>query len=259
MARFFLPRKNLHADRGVIDGQELEHLRRVLRLGPGAPIKVFDDSGEEHEAVIQSVTADRAEIEILRSGQTVRESPLDLTLALGLTKGEKMDLVVEKATELGVRTIVPFISAYAVPRFDATKAGRRTERWRKIALNAAKQCGRTQVPAIPPLCDFSTLLSRPEPALKLLCWEREGQYSLKQAYEDHSTARALLLAIGPEGGFNAEEAQRARSHGFESVHLGRRILRAETAALAAAALAQYLWGDLGEGSFPPGGFPGSNL
>lgn len=251
MARFFLPRENLQAKRGVIDGQELEHLRRVLRLRPGAPIIVFDDLGGEHEAVVRSVTADRAEIEILRSVQSVRESSLELTLALGLTKGEKMDLVVEKATELGVRTIAPFISAYSVPRFDAAKSARRAERWRKIALNAAKQCGRTQVPAISPLCDFSTLLSRPEPALKLLCWEREGQYSLQHAYENHSTARALLLAIGPEGGFNAEEAERARSHGFECVHLGRRILRAETAALAAATLAQYLWGDLGEGSSPP--------
>ncbi|HSK28846.1 MAG TPA: 16S rRNA (uracil(1498)-N(3))-methyltransferase [Candidatus Limnocylindria bacterium] len=246
MARFFLPQTNIHGQRGFIDGQELAHLQRVLRLAPGDRITVFDERGWEHEAVIQSLTAERGEIEILRSSEATRESSLDLTLALGLTKGEKMDLVVEKATELGVRSILPFTSTHAVPKFDATKAARRSERWRKIALSAAKQCGRTQVPAVLPLCDFPTLLSRPEPAFKLLFWESESQQSLQQAYEKHSTAEALLLTVGPEGGFRGEEVELARASGFETAHLGRRILRAETAAVAAVTLAQFLWGDLAE-------------
>jgi len=245
MARFFLPRKNIQDNRGVIDGQELAHLQRVLRLVPGDRITVFDDAGWEHEAVIQSLTAERGEIEIRRSYEAGRESALNITLALGLTKGEKMDLVVEKATELGVQSIIPFASAHAVPKFDQTKVAKRTERWRKIALSAAKQCGRSQVPEVLPLCDFMTLVSQPAaPALKLLFWEKEEQQSLQRVKERNPGANALLLVVGPEGGFSTEEVNLARTRGFETIHLGRRILRAETAAVTVVSLAQFLWGDL---------------
>ncbi len=174
-----------------------------------------------------------------------RESALPITLAVGLTKGEKIDFVVEKATELGVQTIVPFTSEYAVPKLDAEKIAKRTERWQKIAVSAAKQCGRTRVPEILPLCDYHRLVSQPWPdILKLIFWEKETDQSLQQVYERHREAKAVLLAVGPEGGFTMEEAAAARSQSFEPVHIGRRILRAETAALAALALVQYLWGDL---------------
>jgi 16S rRNA (uracil1498-N3)-methyltransferase len=245
MARFFLPRKNIQDNRGIIDGQELTHLQRVLRLVLGDRIIVFDDMGWEHEAVIQSLTAERGEIEIRRSYEAGRESPLHITLALGLTKGEKMDLVVEKATELGVQSIIPFASAHAVPKFDQTKIAKRTERWRKIALSAAKQCGRSQVPEVVTLCDFMTLVSQPvAPALKLLFWEKEDQQSLQRVNERDPGANALLLVVGPEGGFSTAEANLARTRGFETIHLGRRILRAETAAVTVVSLAQFLWGDL---------------
>jgi 16S rRNA (uracil1498-N3)-methyltransferase len=245
MARFFLPRKNIRDNRGVIDGQELAHLQRVLRFAPGDRITVFDDTGWEHEAVIQSLSAERGEIEIIQSYEAGRESALFITLALGLTKGEKMDLVVEKATELGVQSIMPFVSAHAVPKLDPTKAAKRTERWRKIALSAAKQSGRSQVPEVLPLCDFMTLVSQPAaPALKLLFWEKEDHQSLQQVKERNPGADNLLLVVGPEGGFSAEEANLARSRGFATIHLGRRILRAETAAVTVVSLAQFLWGDL---------------
>jgi 16S rRNA (uracil1498-N3)-methyltransferase len=243
MARFFLARKNLHADRGIIEGRELEHLQRVLRLGPGDRVTVFDDAGWEHEAVIRSLTRERAEIEILRSYEAGKESPLHITLALGLTKGEKLDLVVEKATELGVQAIIPFASLHAVPKLDAAKIAKRSERWRKIALSAAKQCGRTQVPEILTLRDFAALSQQPA-ALKLLFWEKEERRSLYQVHEQNPLAPSLLLAVGPEGGFSVTEAEFARTRGFETVHLGRRILRAETAAVTVVSLAQFLWGDL---------------
>jgi 16S rRNA (uracil1498-N3)-methyltransferase len=245
MARFFLPRENLQAGRGVIDGRELEHLRRVLRLGPGDQITVFGDDGREHEAVIRSLSAQRGEIEILRSYEANRESPLAVTLALGLTKGEKMDFVIEKATELGVQTILPFRSSHAVPKFDAAKVAKRAERWRNIVLSAAKQCGRTRTPEVLPLCEFAALLNRSE-ALKLMFWEKEKRRSLRELHAQQSSVASLLLAVGPEGGFSAEEADWARAGGFETVHLGRRILRAETAALAVVSLVQFLWGDLSE-------------
>src|SRR6266850_6154591 len=107
MARFFLPKEKIHDGRGIIDGQELTHLSRVLRLRPGDLVTLFDDSGREHDAVIDSLTAEHGELRILRSYESRRESPLQIILAVGLTKGEKLDLVVEKATELGAQTIVP--------------------------------------------------------------------------------------------------------------------------------------------------------
>ena len=245
MARFFLPSRQIHDNRGTIDGQELDHLRKVLRLKPGDHITVFDDTGWEHEAVIRSVAGAQGEIEIVRSYQAERESPLHLTLAVGLTKGAKIDFVVEKATELGVQTIIPFTSAHAVPKLDERKIAARTERWRKIALSATKQCGRTQAPEILPLMRFEELLVSAQPeAAKLLCWERETEQSLRQAHEKLRDTKGLLVAVGPEGGFSPIEAELARQHGFEQVHLGRRILRAETAAITALSLVQFLWGDL---------------
>ena len=154
MARFFVPRRDIEGNRGVVVGEELQHLRRVLRLAAGDVITIFDDTGREHDAVICSIGPEAAAIEITSSYEAKRESSLDLSLALGLTKGEKMDFVIEKATELGVQTIVPFISAYAVPKLNERKIAARSERWQKIALSAAKQCGRTQIPKLLPLCGF---------------------------------------------------------------------------------------------------------
>jgi len=245
MARFFVPKKNLRDKQGVIDGQELAHLRRVLRLAPGDRITVFDDSGWEHEAVIRNLTADRGEIEIIRSYEAGRESGLRITLALGLVKGEKLDFVVEKATELGVQMMAPFTSAFSVPKWDARKIEARTSRWRKIALSASKQCGRTRVPEILPLREFRALVEDASAeTLKLLFWENERHQSLRQTQEKFSRPESVLVVIGPEGGFSEQEAELAKSHDFQLVGLGQRILRAETAAVTALGLVQFLWGDL---------------
>ncbi|HEX2226543.1 MAG TPA: 16S rRNA (uracil(1498)-N(3))-methyltransferase [Candidatus Binatia bacterium] len=244
MARFFVPRGNIEGSRGIVVGEELLHLRRVLRLAAGDIITIFDDTGREHDAVICSVGPEAAAVEITSSYEAKRESTLDLTLALGLTKGEKMDFVIEKATELGVQTIVPFISAYAVPKLNERKIAARSERWQKIALSAAKQCGRTQIPKLLPLCAFREFIGQVSPdTFKLLFWEKESTQSLREL-QQHRGAKPVLITIGPEGGFSAEEAEQATKHGFHRVTLGRRILRAETAAVAALSVAQFLWGDL---------------
>jgi len=245
MARFFIRKDQIHGDRATLAGAELEHMRRVLRLTVGDEVTLFDDSGWEHDAAIRSYEAGRGELEIRRSYEAGRESPLALTLALGLTKGEKMDVVVEKATELGVTTIMPFTSSFTVPKLDDKKVAKRTERWRKIALSAAKQSGRTQVPEILPLCEFDELIAGAGAnQLKLLFWEKETAQSLRQVHAANPAATAILVAIGAEGGLSNAEAQLARERGFASVHLGRRILRAETAAVAVLSLVQFLWGDL---------------
>jgi 16S rRNA (uracil1498-N3)-methyltransferase len=246
MARFFLPKERIQDQRGTVIGDELAHLRKVLRLEPGDRFIVFDDTGWEHEAVVCSFSAHQGDIEILRSYQAERESALQMTLAVGLTKGEKMDFVVEKATELGVLNIVPFTSTYTVPKLDDRKAQARTERWKKIVVSAAKQSGRTRLPKVYTLCEFREFVKQPwGDTLKLFFWEREGQQTLKQVHDSQPDARAVLLVVGPEGGFSFAEADMAQQHGFRSVQLGPRILRAETAAVAALSLVQLLWGDLG--------------
>jgi 16S rRNA (uracil1498-N3)-methyltransferase len=245
MPRFFVPRSGISNGRGIIVGEEFDHLRRVLRLASDDLIGVFDDQGREYEAVIRRVGADHAEFEVLRSCEAQRESPLNLMVAVALTKGEKMDFVVEKATELGAHAVAPVVSAHTVPKLDERKRAKREERWKKIALAAAKQCGRSRVPEILPVCAYSEFVSRPAGrSLKLLFWENEAQHTLEQAHAQESGVRSVILAIGPEGGFAPEEVQLALRHGYRSVSLGRRILRAETAAVAALSLVQYLWGDL---------------
>src|SRR4051812_19352795 len=140
MARFFISSENVHDGRAMLTGQESNHLRRVLRLRPNDRIIVFDDSGWEHEAVIRSFEAETSNLEIVRSYQVDKESPLRVTLALALTKGDRIDFTIEKATELGVHTIVPFACSRTVPKLDREKIEKRTLRWQKIAVSAAKQC-----------------------------------------------------------------------------------------------------------------------
>lgn len=246
MARFFLPQNQIQNNRGTITGDELEHLKKVLRLRPGDAVTIFDDAGREHEGIIRAYGRGRGEIEIVKSYQAGRESSLEATLALGLTKGEKIDFVVEKATELGVHAIAPFVSAHTVPRLDRGKIDRRRERWQKIALSAAKQSGRTRIPEILPLSDFAALIRKPwSCSLKLLFWEQESRQTLNQIRETPLDPPAVVLFIGPEGGFSTEEASQAIAHGFQPIRLGNRILRAESAAIAVLSIVQFLWGDLG--------------
>src|SRR5918996_141197 len=245
MARFFVPKQNIRHNQATVLSEELGHLRRVLRLGPGDHVTIFDDTGWEHEAVIRSLGADCGNLEILRSYEANRESSLSLVLALGLTKGGKMDFVVEKATELGGQTLVPIFTQYTVSKFDEKKVSKRTERWQKIALSATKQCGRTRIPVINPPCEFRELIEQPwVETLKLFFWETEARQTLERVRETADDVRSVLIVIGPEGGFTDAEAATAEEHGFCTVQLGRRILRAETAAVAAIALVQFLWGDL---------------
>lgn len=246
MARFFVPKNNVRGDRASVVGGELEHMRRVLRLGPGDRVVLFDDEGSEHEGTIRAYRDGSVEIAIERSYRPERDAALALTLAPALGKGEKLDLVVEKATELGVAAIMPFVCRRTVPQPGADASRRRAERWRRIALAAAKQCGRTSVPEIHEPVDFADIVSRAEPpALKIIFWEGEKTLGLTALREQKPNPASLFIAIGPEGGFAPEEVELATRSGFHPVGLGRRILRTETAAIAAVALAQLLWGDLG--------------
>ncbi|HEX9445720.1 MAG TPA: 16S rRNA (uracil(1498)-N(3))-methyltransferase [Candidatus Binatia bacterium] len=246
MARFFVSKENISAGRATVAGPELEHMRRVLRLEPGDRVTLFDDAGWEHEGAILSYAGHLGEIAIAKSYQPERESPLRVTLAQALGKGEKVDWVVEKATELGAAAIAPFFCGRTVVRWDRAAAEKKRARWGRIALSAAKQSGRTRVPEIHEITDFAGIVGRQWPCdLKILFWEGERARGLAGMREQVPRVHSLLLVIGPEGGFSPEEAALAVASGFQSAGLGKRILRTETAAVAALSLAQFIWGDLG--------------
>ena len=234
MLRLFVPGAQLEGPSVRIVGNELRHLR-TLRLSPGARLIVFDEDGNEHEVRLERVDARVAEAVVLSTHRPVRESRLDLVLAPALLKGTKMDLVVEKAVELGVRRITPIASRHTLG------ASARAERWRRIAVAAAKQSGRTSVPAVDDPIPLADLVRAPWTGLRLIAWEDEHEQPLTNL---PATAVAVVILVGPEGGFAREEVADARAHGFASITLAPRILRAETAAIAAAVLCQHRWGDL---------------
>jgi 16S rRNA (uracil1498-N3)-methyltransferase len=232
--RLFLPSNHLEGPLVRITGPELRHLR-TLRLGAGDRVLVFDEHGAEHEVRLERVGVHEASGVLLETHHPARESPLDLVLAPALLKGAKMDFVVEKATELGVHRIAPFLCRHAVGQ------GVRTERWRRLAVAAAKQSGRTRVPTVDVPVPFAALVRAPWPGLRLLAWEGERERHVAALA---ASADAAIVAVGPEGGFAADEVEDARAHGFTTVSLAPRVLRAETAALVAAALCQHRFGDL---------------
>jgi len=233
MLRLYLPGVR-HGDLNVrIAGAELRHLR-TLRLAPGARLCVLDDAGAEHDVVLERLAGREAVGRIVASARPVRESPLDLALAPALLKGPKMDLVVEKATELGVQRLAPVTTARAVGQTA------HLERWRRIAVAAAKQSGRTRVPVIDAPVPLEVLVAIPWPGLRLAPWEDE---SARRLDELPPQAQAVVALVGPEGGLAADEIALAREHGFVPLTLGPRVLRAETAAIAIAAHCQRRWGD----------------
>jgi 16S rRNA (uracil1498-N3)-methyltransferase len=232
--RLFVPRAQADGPRVRITGAELRHLR-TLRLGPGERLLVFDEHGDEHEVRLEHLGGRAADAVILTTHRPARDSGLDLTLAPALLKGAKMDLVIEKATELGVRRVAPVLSRHAVGQ------GVRLERWRRIALAAAKQSGRTEVPAVDAPRPLGDLVRLAWPGLRLIAWEGEREFPLAAT---PPAAEAVVVVVGPEGGFAEAEIAEARAHGFTTVSLAPRVLRAETAAITAAALCQHRWGDL---------------
>jgi 16S rRNA (uracil1498-N3)-methyltransferase len=240
MLRLFVPRAAEDAPRVRIVGSPLRHLR-TLRLRPGERVILFDDDGAEHEVELSRVADRAAEGVIVATRRPNRESAFDLVLAPALLKGDRMDLVVEKATELGVRRIAPVVSRHVVGR------GARVERWRRIAAAAAEQCGRTQVPAVDAPIDLPALVRAVWPPLRILAWEGERAVSFESL---PAAAGAAIAIVGPEGGFAPDEVDAARDAGFAPVALAPRILRAETAAIVTAALCLHRWGDVGRLSSP---------
>jgi 16S rRNA (uracil1498-N3)-methyltransferase len=218
------------------------HAREVLRLRAGAAVRVFDGAGAEFEALLETVTRKEV-VARLRGAVAARpEPPLRIVLALAPLKGDLMELAIQKATELGVTAVHPVVTFRTDAAARPALQGTRQERWEKVASGAAAQCGRAVVPEIAPTAPLSTLLQEPFTGRRLLFWEAPGQRRLRDL---PPPGPEVMLLVGPAGGWEPAEAEQIRAAGFEAVALGPRILRAETAAVAAVAAVQTLWGDLG--------------
>ena len=244
--RFFVEGEPLKSGERLVTGKRAHHLTRVLRLGAGEPVVLFDGRGKEFPAEILEVGRQHIRFKVSSGNRVDRESPLNLMLALGLPRPSIMDLLVQKGTELGVNEIVPLQTERAQGWLAGEKGRSKIKRWERIAQEAARQSGRNVVPRIWPLTDYPQLLKKSESKeIKLFCWEGEKKGNLRQALELRSGARQACVLIGPEGGFSDKEAEEAASAGFQSVALGGRILRTETAAIVVIGLIQYELGDLG--------------
>ena len=215
------------------------HAVRVLRLPPGAPMVLFDGRGGEYLAHIQRIERERVVAELASWQDVERESPLAVTLVQALQAGEKMDFTIQKAVELGVRDIVPVESRRSVLRLSGDRAAKRVAHWQGVAASACEQCGRNQVPLVAPLEKLENWLARPAEASLRLMLAPDAE----EALVDLPPAPAVQLLIGAEGGLDPQEVLVAKQAGFRPVRMGPRVLRTETAGLAALAILQALWGD----------------
>lgn len=245
MRRFYIPPKQMGNDESVITGSDAHHMRDVLRLQPNQWVVVFDGTGREYQAQILSI--DRKEIRVaMRSSVKADIEPsFELAFAQGYLKDKKMDGLVRQLTELGVDRWVPFLSRRSIPVPDKKRLQGRYQRWQKISLEALKQCGRSRAMELDALVSFGDALKQARSYdLKVIFWEESKAVTLVDHVRSTDPNRVFLM-VGPEGGFGVDEIEMAEKEGFRIVGLGPRILKAETAALAAAVMAQYVFGDMG--------------
>ena len=257
--RFYAPPEQFAPDGATVSlaREEAQHLRQVLRLKAGDEAFVFDGEGSEYACIVAKgaargrAAAQTATLEVRGRVEPQRpESPLDLTLAVALLKGEKFDLVVQKATELGVWRIVPVVTKRADVRLrEGRDAAERTARWRRLALEAAKQSGRARLPEVCAPVAFAALIEDEAGAADVdrrrLFFTEQGGRGLSETINGWQARPVKLTAlVGPEGGWDDEEIERATAAGWHAVTFGGRVLRAETAAIVVAGLLQHLYGDL---------------
>ncbi|MBI5286013.1 MAG: 16S rRNA (uracil(1498)-N(3))-methyltransferase [Deltaproteobacteria bacterium] len=245
MRRFFV--ENLtDTDKTVsIKGDEFHHLKTVLHLKVGDNISLFNGKGNDFLGSIEVITKDEAKVAIVERLKGLRESPIEVILCQGLAKSEKMDLIIQKATELGVSRVIPFFTSRTVPKLDGNKMANKVERWQRIALEAVKQCGRSLTPNVEMVKGFQGVLKGWDGYLRLILWEGEETNTIKKALKEWPLSKIVTL-VGPEGGFTTDEVEEAKRSGFIPVSLGPRILRTETASIAILSILQYELGDMGE-------------
>jgi 16S rRNA (uracil1498-N3)-methyltransferase len=242
--RFVITSEQIEGKRVTFSAEESRHLGRVLRLGPGDVVLASDGSGHQHTVRLETIRPLAIGI-IVETARSTTESPLDFTLIQGIPKGDKMETIVRVATELGATRVMPAITARTVVTLESSRWPARTQRWQRVAAQAAKQCGRAVIPEVSPTAPLTTVVGRlASPELGLCLWEDERRPLDEVLTGFGASARSIAVIIGPEGGLAPEEVQWVRSRGWMVAGLGPRTLRTETAGPAVLAILQAMFGDL---------------
>ncbi len=243
LRRFFV--QDIDRKKGIasIGGVEFHHLHNTLRLGVGGEIILFDNSGSEFRASIEEIDRNSALLKIIEEIRPSQKTSIKIILAQGIPKARKMDFIIQKATELGISEIIPIATAHSVPALKGERAAAKEKRWKRIAIEASKQCKRATITEIHPIISLPELLKLPLKGLKLILWEDETETRLSDIKDRLSDN--ITVIIGPEGGFSKEEITMAKGNGSISVGLGKMVLRTETASIASLAILMHMAGELG--------------
>lgn len=249
MRYFFIDPSLVTGPEVSITGSEVHHIKNVLRLKAGDGLKLFDGKGFEYEAVIVRVSAKEVTVEIQHKAGAATPSGVQIIVAQAFLKEKKMDDLVRKLCELGMTRWVPFFSKRSIARPDAKRLEARFRRWQRIATEAVKQCRRIDTPQIADALSFEAMLDFSQNCdVRIVFWENESSPLTGGLASEDSPPQKILLILGPEGGFTDQEIEQLQNRGFVPAGLGPRILRAETATIAAVTLVQYLYGDMGKKS-----------
>ncbi|MEN3355181.1 MAG: rRNA (uracil1498-N3)-methyltransferase [Betaproteobacteria bacterium] len=240
MTRLYIP--EAIPAHGILDApaHQAHHVAHVLRLSAGDPLTVFDGRGHEYAARIERVSKSGVTLKLGEPSAVDRESPLVVALAQGISSGERMDYTVQKAVELGVQSIQPLAMERSVVRLNVDRGAKRVQHWQAVAISACEQCGRNRVPEVMPIAAYTRWLAAAKADALRLTLSPAASLTLRDV---ERPAADIVLLVGPEGGLAPREQQDAKAAGFTAVRLGPRVLRTETAAVAALAAMQTLWGD----------------
>ena len=238
VSRFYLDRP-LAAGEIVLDGDVAHYIGRVLRLTPGAPVQIFNGSGQEWPGDVSAVSKRDVTISLQQPVTGTPESPLHTHLGQALSRGERMDWAIQKAVELGVSEITPLFTERCEVKLQGERADKRQAHWQQIAVSACEQCGRSVVPVIHPPMALQDWLSGLQAEVKLVLHHRT-----EQDLQSLPAPESAALLIGPEGGLSAGEIAQAEQAGFHAARFGPRVLRTETAPVVALTMLQHLWGDI---------------
>lgn len=237
LSRFFIDAP-LSLGQHELPEAQAHYIGRVLRHAVGDAVQLFDGSGREYLGELIEVGKKNVRVELREAIDGLAESPLRIHLGQGLSRGERMDWAIQKATELGTAEITPIVSARCEVRLKDERADKRMAHWRQVAISACEQCGRSVLPVIHPPLELDAWLQRAEADLKLVL------HPVAAPLQSHAKPSALAILIGPEGGLSEDEVAQALNSGFQAARLGSRVLRTETAPVVALSIAQQLWGDL---------------
>lgn len=247
MPKFFVDKNCIFDSKIILSGDDMRHIVKVLRKNIDDIIEVFDGNGNSYKVKILEINKENITTEIIEKSYQ-QDAKINITLFQSLPKMDKMELIIQKCTELGISKIVPFISERTVVKIDNKKTElSKLDRWRKIAQEACKQCGRAMVPEIDYICNYKDVLDKLKIYdINIFAYEKEDKLNLKSVLRENPEIKNISIIIGPEGGFSEKEVEQAIAHRAKAITLGPRILRTETAGMAILSILMYELGDMGQ-------------